>query len=149
MIDRLRRARAASLPAVILITAACTPGVGSSDIVVTEAWLRPAPSAGGTTALYFEIENRQSVGDRLLGADSPGARSIEMHETTWEGDVARMRRLTAIELPRRGSVSVAPGGLHLMLVGLREALEAGERVPVTLYFETAGEVRIEAEVRQP
>lgn len=120
-----------------------------SGVIVSDAWVRPAPLAGGATALYFRLESNQEVDDRLVEARSPASGSIEMHATMWDGDVAHMSPVEAIDLPAGDAIVIEPGGLHLMLVDLVAPLEPGDLVPVTLRFEQAGEIRVVAEVRQP
>jgi copper(I)-binding protein len=70
-----------------------------------------------------------------------------MHVTQREGEVMRMRQVKNFEIPPRGSITLRPGGSHLMLVDLARPLKKGERFPVTLRFERAGELRVELEVQ--
>ena len=75
---------------------------------------------------------------------------MEIHETTMDGDVMHMQQVSGgIEIPANGQVELKPGGLHVMLIGLTRDLNPGETFPVTLQFENAGAVTVEAEVRQP
>lgn len=101
-------------------------------------------------AAYLTIRNEGSQADRLLGAGTPAARAVELHATVREGDVMRMRALTAIDLPPGETVALDPGGrLHLMLIGLKAALKAGDRISLTLRFERAGEVVLSVPVERP
>jgi periplasmic copper chaperone A len=83
--------------------------------------------------------------------ESPVAGRVEMHTMTMEGDVMRMRHVPRVELPAGKPVKLAPGGLHLMLFGVKEPLVPGARVPLALTVESAdggrSTVRIDAEVR--
>jgi periplasmic copper chaperone A len=108
-------------------------------------WTR-AMRAGGTGAGFMTIRNTGSTPDRLVAARSPAAGVMELHTHIRDGDVMRMRPVPAIELPAGQEVRLAPGGLHLMLIGLTQSLEPGGRVPVTLVFERAGEVTIQLAV---
>ena len=105
-------------------------------------WTR-AMRAGGTGAGFMTIRNTGTAPDRLVAARSPAAGVMELHTHIRDGDVMRMRAVPAIELPAGQEVRLAPGGLHLMLIGLTQSLEPGGRVPVTLVFERAGEVTIQ------
>ena len=111
------------------------------DIAVSMPWTRAA-GQGGTGAGFLAIANRGSTADRLVGATSPIARLVEIHTHIREGDILRMRPVAAVDLPPGGTVTLQPGGFHLMLIGLKEPLIQGQSVPLTLRFERAGEVRV-------
>jgi copper(I)-binding protein len=102
--------------------------------------------AGGTGAGFMTIRNGGAEPDRLVAARSPASRVVELHTHIREGDVMRMRPAEAIEVPAGQEVRLAPGGFHLMLIGLGAALDQGAKVPVTLVFERAGEVTVELQV---
>jgi copper(I)-binding protein len=118
------------------------PGVAAAQVTVEQPWSRAAP-AGATGAGYMVLRNAGVEPDRLLGAETPAARRVELHTMMRDGDVMRMRHADAIAVPPGGAVALAPGGLHLMLIGLTRPLRVGERVPVTLRFERAGAVPVE------
>ncbi|PWS38130.1 hypothetical protein DFH01_02175 [Falsiroseomonas bella] len=117
----------------------------AGGITVTAPWTR-AMRAGGTGAGFMTIRNAGTTPDRLVAARAGIARVVELHTHVREGDVMRMRPVPAIEVPAGGTVTLQPGGLHLMLIGLNAALEQGSSVPVTLVFERAGEIAIELKV---
>jgi copper(I)-binding protein len=98
--------------------------------------------------VYVVIHNDGPAADRLLRVETAVAESAEIHRTTFEAGVHRMAVVPSIEVPAGGRVAMEPGGYHVMLIGLRDALRAGDRFPVTLVFERAGRVRVETEVRQ-
>jgi copper(I)-binding protein len=101
------------------------------------------PVGGG----YLALTNRGTTPDRLVGASAPGlAQRVEVHEMRREGDVMRMREIGAIDLPPGRTVLLEPGGLHLMLMGLKAPLAAGQRFPMTLTFEKAGSLQVEVSV---
>ena len=125
----------------LLALPAAAQEVRAGDLVITQGWSRAA-GAGGTGAGYLSISNRGTTADRLLSASSPAARAAELHPHMREGDVMRMRPMPAIDIPPGGTVTLQPGGQHLMLLGLSAPLRQGETVPVTLRFERAGEVRV-------
>jgi len=85
--------------------------------------------------------------DRLLSASTPAAGRTELHTMLRDGDIMRMRQVEAIALPANGAVSLAPGGLHIMLLGLTRPLVVGESVPLTLVFEQAGAVTLQLAVQ--
>lgn len=119
--------------------------VTAGALRIAAPWTR-AMRAGGTGAGFMTIRNTGSAPDRLVAARSPAANVMELHTHIRDGDVMRMRAVPAIELPAGQEVRLAPGGLHLMLIGLAQSLEPGGRVPVTLVFERAGEVTIQLAV---
>ncbi len=102
----------------------------------------PSQPAGGG---YLTVLNNGAA-DRLVSAASPVAVSVQMHSMRMEGDVMRMREVDAIELPPGKTVELRPGGLHLMLIGLKAPLVPGQTFPMTLRFEKAGEVKVEMKV---
>ena len=80
---------------------------------------------------------------------SPAAASVELHSMTMDGDVMKMRQVDAIDLPAGQTVELKPGGYHLMLIGLKAPLKAGDKFPLTLKFEKAGEVIVTVKVEKP
>lgn len=106
----------------------------------------PAQSIGGG---YLKLVNTGSTVDRLLSASTPVAQSVQLHSMKMEGDVMRMREVGSIDVPAGQTVELKPGGLHLMLVGLKAPLVAGQRFPLKLTFEKAGEVTVDMSVDKP
>ena len=122
-------------------------------VTVEQPWARaatrPADAPGGTSAVYLTLRNTGSVDDRLLGASSDVADLTEVHRTTVEDGVMRMRPAGPQDLPAGGVLTLQPGGLHVMLIDLRRDLTAGERLTVTLQLERAGDVVVDAEILAP
>jgi periplasmic copper chaperone A len=115
--------------------------VGSLEISggFTRATLPNAPVGGG----YITIVNHGSADDTLIAATSPAAEEVQLHEMKMEGAVMKMTELPdGIPVPAGATVTLAPGGLHLMMMGLTAPLIEGETVPVTLTFANAGTVEI-------
>ena len=104
----------------------------------------PAPPPGApSVAGYLTLVNEGDEPDRLLGATARFAGGVELHSTTMDGDVARMRTLeTGIEIPGGASVPLAPNGTHLMFVDPAPGLAVGDELPVTLHFERAGDAEV-------
>lgn len=118
-----------------------------SDFEVRAPWVRaPAPGVSATAG-YFVLVNRSAEDDVLIGASSPRAANVQVHATITSGGVARMRPMSRIAVPAGQTVSFAPGGAHLMFMGLLAPLATGESVPVTLIFESAGELTVRFVVR--
>lgn len=109
----------------------------------TRATLPNAPVGGG----YLTITNNGDEADRLIAAASPFSPDVQIHEMAVVDDIMEMREIEGgLEIPAGETVSLAPGGLHLMFMHLAEPFVEGETVPVTLTFEEAGEVEIELTV---
>ena len=100
------------------------------------------PTGGG----FLKLVNQGASADKLLSATADVSSRVELHTMRMEGDVMRMRQVDAIELPAGGSVELKPGGMHLMFVELKAPLKAGDKFPLVLRFEKAGEVKVELKV---
>jgi len=128
--------------AAVCIAAWATPAL--AQVKVDGAWARPTvrgqQAGGGFMTLHSERA------DRLLGGSTPVAERFELHTMAMQGDVMQMRQLDKIDLPAGQKVELKPGGLHVMFIGLKQPLTVGSKVPVTLRFERAGEVKIEMAV---
>lgn len=130
-----------------LAVTACGPSPPAApQIHVEEAWSRPAP-AGDTGVVYMTITNAGGAADALVGAQSDIAEAVELHETKMENDVMQMQPVASVEVPADGQVTFEPGGLHVMLIGLQQDLEAGDGFEITLKFEHSKDVLVEATVR--
>ena len=102
-------------------------------VKVEQAWVRPSVPGQQGTGGYMKLTARE--GRRLVGAESPVAGVAEVHEMKMEGNVMTMRAAGAIDLPAGRTVELKPGGLHLMLMDLKQPLLAGTRVPLTLVLK--------------
>ncbi|HTU67431.1 MAG TPA: copper chaperone PCu(A)C [Steroidobacteraceae bacterium] len=116
-------------------------------ITVHDAWTRPTAAGMPMGVAYFTLVNHGNVADAVVAASTPLAASVEMHQTTVVDGMMRMRPLPEIALPARGTVAVAPNGIHLMLVDLKAPLAAGTQVPLVLQFRHAGRVEIRLAVQ--
>jgi len=126
---------------------AAAHGYGKGDIQVRHPWTRVTPPGAMVGAGYLEIRNSGTKPDRVIGASTPAAERVELHVMTHEGDVMKMREVPGFEVPARRRFALRPGGSHLMIVGLKKPLVKGDRIPLTLRFERAGEVLVELEVQ--
>ena len=121
-------------------------GAALGPLRIEAPWTRAALE-GRQGAGFLTIRNTGAAADRLVSATSPVAGRTELHTHIRDGDVMRMRQVEDIAVPARGSVTLEPGGLHLMFMGLTRPLVAGETIPVTLRFAQAGEVTIQLAVQ--
>jgi copper(I)-binding protein len=166
--------RSAVIRAAVLVLAALATGPAAhaqaQTIQTSNAWARRAPAmesmdmmgksettgkmggmdkmgGGGNGAVYVTLSNAGAQADSLLSASSEVAQTVELHEVKNEGGVMKMRPVQAIPVPAKGKTELKPGGYHIMLMGLKQDLKPGDRIPLVLKFEKGGEVRVEAAVR--
>ncbi len=112
----------------------------------TRATLPNAPVGGG----YLTIENTGTEADRLISASSEVAADTQIHQMALEGNVMKMGQVKdGIEIPAGETVELAPGGFHIMFMGLKQAFVEGESIAVTLTFEKAGSVEVMLPVGAP
>ena len=119
----------------------------SVGVEVSDAWCRATPNGARAGACYAAF---RSIGrdDRLVGVATPAARTVQVHEMRTEGGVMRMGEMAdGLPLPEGEGVTLAPGGTHVMLMGLEGPLVAGQRVTLTLHFDQAADVTLEVPVR--
>jgi len=116
-----------------------------ADIAVTDPWARASILDARPGAAYMTINSTEN--DRLIQVSTPIAANVMIHATETGADgVSRMRHINSLELPAGQAVSLAPGEMHLMLMGLDSKLEEGTSFPMTLLFEKAGEISVEFSV---
>lgn len=141
--------RTLALLALFLATAgpAMAAGYKLGALEIGQPWSRATPPTAPTAGGFLKITNTGTAADRLIGASSPAAQQVQVHEMKMDGDVMRMRELEkGLEIPPGATVTLAPGGFHLMLIGLKAPLAKGARVPLTLTFEKAGSIDVELAV---
>ncbi len=109
------------------------------ELEVSQPWARASAGPAKAGAIYLKLRNRGSAPDRLIAAASPAADRLALHRHVMEGEVMKMRPLEGgLLLPAGEEVVLAPGSLHIMMMGLAAPLEEGARHPLTLAFERAG-----------
>lgn len=114
------------------------------SLEIEQPWSRATPPTAPAAGGFLKIVNRGTAPDRLLSAKSTASAKTEIHEMKMEGSVMRMRELEkGLEIPAGGTVTLAPGGYHLMFMQLKEPFKQDTKVPVTLVFEKAGSIDIE------
>ncbi len=128
---------------IFLLVAACAPKEG---IEIRDAWIRTALQ-GGNSALYFVIHN-YSADDELVGISAEIADAAEMHESSMVDDVMQMRMVESVPLASGEDVEFASGGLHVMLIGVKEELKAGDTVEVVLHFKNSVDIRLQVPVQE-
>ena len=155
------------LSLIVILVSACAGGTEQKGIQIKEPWARAASAMQGhgssaetgaeagssgmsaNGAAYMVIENHGANADNLLGVSSDVAEFVEVHKTEMQDGIMSMKPVASIEIPAKGEVELKPGGFHVMLIGLKKDLIAGEKISLVLKFEQAGNVRVEAEIRAP
>jgi copper(I)-binding protein len=114
------------------------------DLEIEHPWSRATPAGAKVAGGYFTIVNKGSTVDRLLSISSDISEKAELHEMGVKDGVMTMRPVSGgLEVPAGGKVALAPGGYHLMFVGLKRQPKQGEKFAATLTFEKAGTVNVE------
>jgi hypothetical protein len=126
-----------------LLLASCKPAPPA--VSVEGAWARATVPGQMGSAAYFTIRNSGGA-DKLLSVVSPAA-DASLHSTSMDNGVMRMRPLQELDIPAKGAVELKPGGMHVMLMGLKQPLQAGGSLELDLRFEKSGERKVNAEVR--
>ena len=140
------------LPVVVLAQAPsahphmAVPAAG--PVRVENAWARANAGAHAASGAFLAV-TAHGAADRLVGASSPVAGKVELHETRMEGTIMRMLPVAGIDLMPGKKVELKPGGLHIMLLGIKAPLKAGETFPLTLRFAHAAPVTVQAKVVPP
>jgi len=114
----------------------------NAEVLVRDAWSRAVPPVSVNGVVYLTLLNSGASTDTLLSVDSPVAGRVHLHQTRIEDGVAGMSMLDALPIAPGEQRVLAPGGMHLMLMGLSQPLREGDTLPLVLRFEHAGEIRI-------
>jgi copper(I)-binding protein len=131
----------------LLIAAPCIAYAQQNGVQVGHAWSR-ATVPGQTGVIYLTITDTGAP-DRLTSVASPVAASAALHESFSENGVSKMREIAGLTVSPGAPVTLAPGGYHIMLMGLKQPLKQGDAFPVTLTFEKAGPVTATVTVEKP
>ncbi|MGZ9101062.1 MAG: copper chaperone PCu(A)C [Brevundimonas sp.] len=143
----------ALVPAALLMLAACNSGErapepGAPTVTVADTLCRPTPKGRKMTSCYMTLT--ASGPDRLVSVESPDANLVQIHESRMESNMMMMQQLRdGLPLAAGQATPLAPGGDHLMLLGVKEPLAAGDTVTLKLTFATAAPVEVTAAVAQP
>ncbi len=133
---------------ILCVGSASAQEVKAGDLVLGRAWARATPGGAQVGGGYLTIENKGTSADKLLGGSSEVAASVEVHEMAMKNDVMVMRPVNGgLTIPPGQSVTLAPGGYHLMMMKLKAPLKEGGRLPITLQFEKVGKVDVMFDVR--
>ncbi len=142
---------ASSRLALILVAAALSTATiaAESDFTVTDATVRAVPPGTPTSLAFMTVRNDGAADRKLVKADSPVAKTVELHNHINDNGVMRMRQVKEIEIKAKGQVELKTGSYHVMLIDLKQVLKEGDTVPVTLTFDDGSTKKIDAPVKKP
>ena len=121
-------------------------GGANAQVEIDQPWARATAPGAQVAGGYMTIRNKGAAADRLIGGSTPVAARIELHVHIKDGEVVKMRQVQGYDVPAKGSFELKPGGAHLMFLNITRPFTEGERIPVRLKFEKAGELSVEFNV---
>jgi len=121
-------------------------GSYAGDVSISSAWSLAVPPSSKNGAVYLLIENKGSEADMLMDATTDVSKSVELHTTSHDHGQMKMHHHHSLEIPGNSSLTMEPGGHHIMLMGLVESLTPGQKFDLTLKFMKGGEIKTEVEV---
>jgi copper(I)-binding protein len=137
------------LTVAMTLPASMTALAAETDIAVSDAYVRMAPPGTPTTGAFMTIKNLGSADRKLLKADSPAAKTVELHNHINDNGVMKMRPVKEIDIKSQGQAELKPGSYHVMLIDLKQTLNENETIPLTLTFDDGSTKKIDAPVRKP
>ena len=129
---------AAAFVVMMAVGAAAQTGPIEADHV----WARATPSGAKTAVVYLTLVNKGAADDRLVAVSTDVAGKADLHTTTTENGIARMRPVAALDLKPGSPTVLKPGGYHIMLTDLKRPLAVGQSFPLSLTFEKAGKIDV-------
>ncbi len=134
----------------LTIGVAVNPSTASAQsagpMVVTKPWARASILQSRPGVAYLTTRNNSASADQLLGVTSPIANNVRIHTSSMSNGVMTMRSLPYLRIEVGQEIKMQPGGMHLMLTGLRKPLREGAQLPLVLEFKTAGRLQVNAQI---
>jgi copper(I)-binding protein len=141
------------LAAALLLTFAALVAISqmvrAGNLRIEGAYARPTIGIANTGAVYLTVTNDGNSPDKLRRATTAVAEHAQLHIHAMKGDVMTMAPVECLVIPAGGRITMAPGGLHIMLTGLTSPLKEGQQFPMRLSFDNAGETVIDVAVKGP
>ena len=132
-----------------IVSQALAHGYTKGSLVIEHPWGRPSPGDTKKGAVYLTIKNKGKTDDTLVSAKTTVSQTAELHNTTQEEGVMKMRKVDGgVKIAAGETVKFAPGGYHIMLLDVTEKVAPGAKFPLTLVFEKAGEVEVSVQVEK-
>lgn len=135
---------------IVLMMLAMTQSALAADLMFGPLQFRATVGSMPSSAAYIEISNHGTNPDRLVGVESDLARKTELHSMTMTDGVMIMRAVDGgIDIPAGARIQLAPGGYHVMLIGLKAPLNIDQKYDITLVFQSAGKITISGLAKRP
>ena len=122
-------------PFVLIAALALPTAIQAAEVKIENAWVRSTLPGQKVVGAFLTLTADTDMA--LLKATSPAARNVELHFMRMRDGMMEMRELEKIDLPRGTPVSLEPGGMHIMLIGLKAPIKAGDKIPLTLTARAA------------
>lgn len=139
------------LATAVALSAILSVPAWSADVRIVNAWARATAPGQAVAGVFMDLSADRPMS--VVGGASPASERVELHTMSMQDGVMVMRPIPEIPLPAGQTVQLKPGGLHVMLIGLKAPLQEGKTVPLTLQVRDAGgkvkELQVEAQVRRP
>lgn len=148
MTANFRSVRIAACILSTLIAAPALAGSAAESISANDPFVRMVPPGTANTGAFMVLKNPNDKDHKLVKAESPAAKVVELHTHTMEGGMMKMRPVKDIEIKAKGEAVLKPGSLHVMLIGLKQELKEGDNVPITLTFDDGSSKKVDAPVRK-
>ncbi len=142
----MSRSLAAALMTGVAMVAPVWADNQAKPVSATHAWSRATPATIKMGAAYVTLTAAKGAVDRLIGVSSPAAELVEVHGHMMSGGQMSMAKLDSVEIPAGETVKFKPGGLHLMLIGLRRQLKEGTKLTLQFEFAKSGKLEVEADI---
>ncbi|MEN8206533.1 MAG: copper chaperone PCu(A)C [Pseudomonadota bacterium] len=131
---------------VLLFLSFLSSAMAGSAVDVEAPWVREAPPASTVLAAYMVVKNTSDTVHTITRIDSPDFRDARIHRTVVEDGVAKMLLVEQLQLPVNGSITLEPGGLHLMLYDPQRPLRDGDSVTLVIHDSDGGSITVTAPV---
>lgn len=135
--------------ALTLAAASAWAGTAADAVSVADPYVRAVPAGQTTTAAFMVLKNSDAKAHTLVKADNPASKASELHTHLMENGVMQMRPVKQIDVAAKGETKLQPGGLHIMMIGLKAPIKAGDTIPLTLTFEDGSSKKVDAKVGMP
>ncbi len=132
----------------IFSVSAMAAGSAADDISVADPRVRAVPEGQMNSAAFMILKNAGPSDHAVVAAQSPVAKVVELHTHVNEGGMMKMRQIEKIEIKSGSEAVLQPGGLHVMLMGLKQQIKDGDVVPVTLKFEDGSKMELTAPAKK-
>ena len=133
---------------IVLISFFLSVSIFAENISVNNPYVRLLPPTSPTTGAFMDIINDSDKSVKLVKAESNCCNLVELHTHTMVDGMMRMREVKSIEIPAKGKISLKPGGLHIMLIGLKKPLRLGENIPIKLTFDNSETKEVQAKIQK-